>query len=91
MNHGEIVSFIWGVPLEYAGAHEGPERRRVAIIMNGSPLFTGDAGSDDTEIRRFILDNDLVVALIALPDSSTTPASPPTSGRHEPEGARTAR
>jgi type I restriction enzyme M protein len=38
------------------------------MIMNGSPLFTGDAGSDESEIRRFILDNYLVVALIALPE-----------------------
>ncbi len=41
---------------------------RVAIIMNGSPLFTGDAGSGDSEIRRWILENDLLEALIALPE-----------------------
>jgi type I restriction enzyme M protein len=41
---------------------------RVAIIMNGSPLFTGDAGSGESEIRRFILENDLFEALIALPE-----------------------
>ena len=41
---------------------------RVAIIMNGSPLFTGDAGSDESEIRRWILENDLLEALIALPE-----------------------
>ncbi len=41
---------------------------RVAIIMNGSPLFTGDAGSGESEIRRWILENDLLEALIALPE-----------------------
>ena len=41
---------------------------RVAIIMNGSPLFTGDAGSGESEIRRWVLDNDLLEALIALPE-----------------------
>src|SRR5438132_7033765 len=41
---------------------------RVAIVMNGSPLFTGDAGSGESEIRRFILENDLLEALIALPE-----------------------
>jgi type I restriction enzyme M protein len=41
---------------------------RIAIIMNGSPLFTGDAGSGESEIRRFILENDLLEALIALPE-----------------------
>jgi type I restriction enzyme M protein len=41
---------------------------RIAIIMNGSPLFTGDAGSGESEIRRFILEKDLLEALIALPE-----------------------
>ena len=41
---------------------------RIAVIMNGSPLFTGDAGSGETEIRRYILENDLLEALIALPE-----------------------
>jgi type I restriction enzyme M protein len=36
--------------------------------MNGSPLFTGDAGSGESEIRRFILEHDLLEALIALPE-----------------------
>lgn len=41
---------------------------RVVIIMNGSPLFTGDAGSGESEIRRFIFENDLLETLIALPE-----------------------
>ncbi|HVT59936.1 MAG TPA: class I SAM-dependent DNA methyltransferase [Thermoanaerobaculia bacterium] len=41
---------------------------RIAIIMNGSPLFTGDAASGESEIRRFILESDLLEALIALPE-----------------------
>jgi type I restriction enzyme M protein len=41
---------------------------RVAIIMNGSPLFTGDAGSGESKIRRYILEHDLLEALIALPE-----------------------
>ena len=41
---------------------------RIAIIMNGSPLFTGDAGSGESEIRRFILENDLLETLVALPE-----------------------
>jgi type I restriction enzyme M protein len=40
---------------------------RVSIIMNGSPLFTGDAGSGESEIRRWILENDYLETLIALP------------------------
>jgi type I restriction enzyme M protein len=41
---------------------------RIVIIMNGSPLFTGDAGSGESEIRRYIMENDLLDALIALPE-----------------------
>lgn len=41
---------------------------RIAIIMNGSPLFTGDAGSGESEIRRFILEHDLLDSLVALPE-----------------------
>jgi len=44
------------------------DRSRVAIIMNGSPLFTGDAGSGESEIRRWILENDWLEALIAMPE-----------------------
>ncbi len=40
----------------------------VAIVMNGSPLFTGDAGSGESEIRRWILENDWLEAIIALPE-----------------------
>lgn len=41
---------------------------RIAIIHNGSPLFTGDAGAGPSEIRRYILENDLLDAIIALPN-----------------------
>ncbi len=41
---------------------------RIAIIMNGSPLFTGDAASGESEIRRYVFENDLLEALIALPE-----------------------
>lgn len=41
---------------------------RVAIIHNGSPLFTGDAGSGPSDIRKYILENDLLEAIIALPN-----------------------
>ena len=41
---------------------------RIAIIMNGSPLFTGDVASGESEIRRYIFENDLLEALVALPE-----------------------
>lgn len=40
---------------------------RFAIVLNGSPLFTGGAGSGESEIRRYVLENDLLEAIIALP------------------------
>ena len=41
---------------------------RIAIILNGSPLFSGDAGSGESEIRRYVLENHLLEAIVALPD-----------------------
>lgn len=41
---------------------------RIAIILNGSPLFSGDAGSGESEIRRYVLTNHLLEAIVALPD-----------------------
>lgn len=41
---------------------------RIAIVFNGSPLFTGAAGSGESEIRRWIIENDMLEAIVALPD-----------------------
>src|SRR5260370_29680016 len=41
---------------------------RVAIVFNGSPLFNGGAGSGESEIRRWIIENDWLEAVVALPD-----------------------
>ncbi len=40
---------------------------RFGIVLNGSPLFTGNAGSGESEIRRYVLENDLLEAIIGLP------------------------
>ena len=42
-------------------------RGRAAIVLNGSPLFTGKAGSGESEIRRWVIESDLLDAIIALP------------------------
>ncbi len=47
---------------------ESGEGARFAIVFNGSPLFTGAAGSGESEIRRWLLENDLLEAIIGLPD-----------------------
>ena len=41
---------------------------RIAIVFNGSPLFTGDAGQGESEIRRWIIESDWLEAIVALPD-----------------------
>ena len=41
---------------------------RIAVVFNGSPLFTGDAGSGESNIRRWIIENDMLEAVIGLPD-----------------------
>ena len=41
---------------------------RIGIVFNGSPLFTGDAGSGESNIRQWIIENDWLEAIVALPD-----------------------
>ncbi len=41
---------------------------RIGIVFNGSPLFTGDAGSGESEIRRWLIENDFLEAIVALPE-----------------------
>ena len=45
-----------------------PEGSRIGIVFNGSPLFTGDAGSGESEIRKWIIENDLLECIVQLPD-----------------------
>lgn len=55
--------------LNLASKMERPEKGggRAAIVLSGSPLFNGGAGSGESEIRRWLLENDLVEAIVALP------------------------
>ncbi len=65
ISDGQLL-FLQHMVFHMKASQEGGSR--VAIIMNGSPLFTGDAGSGESEIRRWILENDWLEALIALPE-----------------------
>jgi len=80
---GEVGRFGAGLPrindgsflfLQHMIAHmkpvdvEGKGGSRIAIVFNGSPLFTGSAGSGESEIRRWILENDWLEGIVALPD-----------------------
>ncbi len=50
------------------GGVAGGEGSRIAIIFNGSPLFTGDAGGGESNIRRWIIENDMLEAIVGMPD-----------------------
>ena len=56
-----VLSQVSYYPLEEGGS-------RIAIVFNGSPLFTGDAGSGESNIRQWIIENDWLEAIVALPD-----------------------
>ena len=45
-----------------------PEGSRIGVVFNGSPLFTGDAGSGESDIRKWIIENDWLECVISLPD-----------------------
>lgn len=47
---------------------DGGEGSKIAIVFNGSPLFSGDAGSGSSNIRRWIIENDWLDAIVAMPD-----------------------
>ena len=46
-----------------------PSGSRIGIVLNGSPLFSGDAGSGESEIRKWIIENDWLETIVQLPDS----------------------
>lgn len=50
------------------GKNVGGDGSKIAIVFNGSPLFTGDAGSGESNIRRWIIERDMLDAIVALPD-----------------------
>lgn len=67
-----MISKMQAPPEQYKlgpikGTKDG-EGSRIAVVFNGSPLFTGDAGSGESNIRRYIIENDLLEAVVGLPD-----------------------
>ncbi len=65
INDGSFL-FLQHMLSKMRSAEEGGSR--IAIVFNGSPLFTGGAGSGESEIRRWIIENDWLEAVVALPD-----------------------
>lgn len=54
--------------LQHMISKMNPDGSRLAIVFNGSPLFTGSAGSGVSNIRKWIIENDLLEGIVALPD-----------------------
>ncbi|MBX3417880.1 MAG: SAM-dependent DNA methyltransferase [Pirellulaceae bacterium] len=65
VNDGALL-FLQHMLSKMRPAKEGGSR--IAIVFNGSPLFTGDAGGGESEIRRWIIENDWLEAIVALPE-----------------------
>lgn len=54
--------------LQHLISKMNPEGSRIGIVFNGSPLFTGDAGSGESDIRKWIIENDWLECIVSLPD-----------------------
>ena len=66
-----MMSKMQNPPANFPLHREGEEAAngsRIAIVFNGSPLFTGDAGSGESNIRRYVIENDMLEVVVALPD-----------------------
>jgi len=68
INDGSLLFLMHMISKMNAAPEQGGEGSKIAVVFNGSPLFTGDAGSGESNIRRWIIENDLLDAVIALPN-----------------------
>ena len=68
INDGALLFLLHMISKMEPAPESGGEGSRIAIVFNGSPLFTGDAGSGESNIRRWIIENDMLEAIIGLPD-----------------------
>jgi len=68
INDGALLFLLHMIAKMQPAPKDGGEGSRIAIVFNGSPLFTGDAGSGESNIRRWIIENDLLEAVVGLPD-----------------------
>jgi type I restriction enzyme M protein len=68
INDGALLFLLHMISKMHPSPDNGGEGSRIAVVFNGSPLFTGDAGSGESNIRRWIIENDMLEALVGLPD-----------------------
>lgn len=63
-----MISKMHNPPKLVDGKNEGGDGSKIAIVFNGSPLFSGDSGGGESNIRRWIIERDMLDAVVALPD-----------------------
>jgi type I restriction enzyme M protein len=68
INDGALLFLLHMISKMHPSPENGGEGSRIGIVFNGSPLFTGDAGGGESNIRRWIIENDLLDAVVGLPD-----------------------
>ena len=68
INDGALLFLLHMISKMHPSPEHGGEGSRIGIVFNGSPLFTGDAGGGESNIRRWIIENDMLEAVIGLPD-----------------------
>ena len=68
INDGSLLFLQHMISKRKDPPERGGEGSKIAIVFNGSPLFSGDAGSGPSNIRRWIIENDWLDAIVALPD-----------------------
>lgn len=68
INDGALLFLLHMISKMQTAPADGGEGSRIGIVFNGSPLFTGDAGGGESNIRRWIIENDMLEAVIGLPD-----------------------
>ncbi|NQY83085.1 MAG: SAM-dependent DNA methyltransferase [Alphaproteobacteria bacterium] len=70
INDGALLFLLHMISKMHPSPETGSDKdgSKIAIVLNGSPMFTGDAGSGESNIRRWIIERDLLDAVIALPD-----------------------
>ena len=68
INDGALLFLLNMISKRHPSPDEGGDGSKIAIVFNGSPLFTGDAGSGESNIRRWIIECDWLDSIVALPD-----------------------
>ena len=68
INDGALLFLLHMISKMNLSPDRGGEGSRIGIVFNGSPLFTGDAGGGESNIRRWIIENDMLEAVIGMPD-----------------------